>query len=103
MALKILDKSNFHEAIAGSKVPVIVDFSAEWCGPCRMIAQVLERMSAESGGKFEVYQVDTDTNPELAMEFHVSGLPNIVSFKGGTLYKRVVSAAPKETLLDLVR
>jgi len=103
VALKVLDSSNFHETIANSTVPVIVDFYAAWCGPCRMIAPVLEEMSAESNGEFEVYKVDTDTSPEIAIEFQVSSIPNIVSFKNGKLYKRVVGAVPKESLLDLVR
>ncbi|MCL2463290.1 MAG: thioredoxin [Defluviitaleaceae bacterium] len=103
MAVKVLDNSNFHETIKSSKVPVIVDFFATWCGPCRMIAPVLEQMSAEGGGQYEVYKVDTDQCPELAMEFQVSSIPNVVSFKGGNFYKRVVGAVPKEALLDLVK
>ena len=101
--IEVLNKSTFKQAISNSKNPVIVDFYADWCQPCKRISPLLEEISDENQGKLSVYKVNTDKDPDLAIEFSVTSIPNIVSFKNGKLYKRVVGAAPKEELLDLVQ
>jgi thioredoxin 1 len=103
MGLELLHTSNFKETISSSNLPVIVDFYADWCQPCKRISPVLEEIASENKGKIQVYKVNTDQDPDLAMEFQVMGIPNIVSFKNGLMYKRVVGVAPKEELMDLVK
>ena len=103
MGVEVLNKATFKQVISGSTTPVIVDFYADWCQPCRRISPLLEEISNENKGKLSVYKVNTDLDPDLAMEFSVTSIPNIVSFKNGQLYKRVVGVAPKEELLDLVQ
>ena len=103
MSVEVLNKATFKQVISSSKTPVIVDFYADWCQPCKRISPLLEQIANENEGKLSVYKVNTDQDPELAIEFNVTGIPNIVSFKDGKLYKRVVGVAPKEKLLDLVQ
>ena len=103
MSLETLNKDTFKEVISNSKNPVIVDFYADWCQPCKRITPLLEEIADENKDKLSVYKVNTDEDPDLAIEFSVTGIPNIVSFKDGKLYKRVVGVAPKEKLLDLVQ
>ncbi|MDR2649631.1 MAG: thioredoxin [Clostridiales bacterium] len=103
MSIDLLNKDTFKQAISDSQNPVIVDFYADWCQPCKRISPLLEEIADENKGKLNVYKVNTDKDPALAMEFNVTGIPNIVSFKDGKLYKRVVGVAPKEDLLDLIQ
>ena len=80
-----------------------MDFYADWCQPCKRISPLLEEIADEHKGKLSVYKVNTDKDPDLAIEYSVTGIPNIVSFKDGKLYKRVVGVAPKEKLLELIQ
>jgi thioredoxin 1 len=102
MGVERLHSGNFKETITTSSIPVIVDFYADWCQPCKRISPVLEEIAAENTGKLSVYKVNTDQDPDLAMEYQVLGIPNIISFKDGQMYKRVVGVAPKEDLMALV-
>ena len=102
MSIEVLTKETFNQTIAESKIPVIVDFYADWCQPCKRISRTLEEIAEESNGKFSVYKVNTDNDPDLAIEYNVSGIPNIISFVDGKLHKRVVGVVPKEELLELV-
>ena len=102
MSVEVLSKETFKQAISESKNPVIVDFYADWCQPCKRISPLLEEIANENEGKLSVYKVNTDKDPDLAIEYSVTGIPNIVSFIDGKLHKRVVGVAPKERLLDLV-
>lgn len=102
MAITELTDTNFEEIVAGSDVPVIVDFYADWCKPCKRIAPTLEEIASEKNGELLVCKVDVDQSQQLASAYQVMSIPNIISFKNGEMYKRVVGAVSKEDLLELV-
>ncbi|MDR1560632.1 MAG: thioredoxin [Clostridiales bacterium] len=103
MSIELLNKETFSKAVSDTTTPVIVDFYADWCQPCKRISPLLQEIADENQGKLNVYKINVDQEPEIAMEFNVTGIPNIVSFKDGKMYKRVVGTAPKEELLDLIQ
>ena len=95
-ALEITD-SNFNEIISKNKT-VLIDFWAEWCGPCRMIAPMIEELAGEYNGKAIVGKLDVDNNQESSVKFGVRSIPTLLVFKDGELVDRHVGAVPKETL-----
>ena len=97
MAIEVTD-ANFEEVVLKSEIPVLVDFWAEWCGPCRMVAPVVEDLSSEYDGKLLVTKVDVDSNPNVAMQFGIRNIPTILFIKGGQIVDKHVGAAPKSTL-----
>ena len=101
MTIQKLDKSNFKSTIESSAKPVIVDFYADWCVPCKMMAPVMEEI-AKIGG-IDVYRVDVDEDPELAVEFAVMSIPTIISFKDAKLYKKAIGAQGMVNILNLVQ
>lgn len=90
----------FDSVVLGSDKPVLVDFWAEWCGPCRMISPVLEELSNEYGDKITVAKVNVDFEPDLAMRYNVTGIPLVGLFQGGQMVKQLVGARPKASYLD---
>jgi len=86
---------NFGTTVGKSEVPILVDFWASWCGPCRMVAPVLEELADELDGKLRIGKVNVDENQELAMQFRVSSIPAFVLFKNGQAVDRAVGAMPK--------
>ena len=98
MATVNVDKSNFESDVLQSSEPVVVDFWAEWCGPCKMISPALEEIATELGGKVKIAKLNVDENPELAAQFGVRSIPTLMMFKGGQLTDTKVGAAPKTAL-----
>lgn len=97
MALEITD-ANFDEVVLKSDKPVLVDFWAEWCGPCRMVGPVVEELAKEYDGKAVIGKLNVDNNPGVAMKFGIRNIPTLLFFKGGQLVDRQVGAAPKSAL-----
>ena len=101
MAVEKLTMAAFEKEVLQSDKPVLVDFFADWCGPCKMMAPVLEEISNERAD-VKVLKVNVDEEPALAQKFGVMSIPTFISFKGGQMHKKAMGAGPKSTLLDLV-
>lgn len=98
MATVTVDKNNFQSEVLESSEPVVVDFWAEWCGPCKMIAPSLEEISEEMSGKVKVAKVNIDENPDIAAQYGVRSIPTLAMFKGGEVADIKVGASPKTAL-----
>jgi thioredoxin 1 len=90
--------SNFDEVVLKSDKPVLVDFWAEWCGPCRMITPIVKEMGEEYEGRAVMVKVDVDSNPEISARFAIRNIPTILFFKGGQTVDKQVGAVPKKVL-----
>jgi thioredoxin 1 len=95
--VKVTDQS-FDSDVLQAQTPVVVDFWAEWCGPCRMIGPALEEISNEMAGKVTIAKVNVDENPEIASKYGIRSIPTLMLFKGGELASQKVGAAPKGDL-----
>jgi thioredoxin 1 len=89
----------FDSEIRG-ETPVLVDFWAEWCGPCRMVAPVLEQIAAEQAGKLKIVKLNVDENQQTPMQFGVTGIPTMILFKDGEMLERIVGFMPKPQLMN---
>jgi thioredoxin 1 len=98
MATVKVDMNNFEAEVLQSVEPVVVDFWAEWCGPCKMIAPSLDEISVELAGKVKIAKLNIDENPELAAKFGVRSIPTLAMFKGGEVSDIKVGASPKTAL-----
>ena len=101
MALEITD-ANFEETVLQSDKPVLVDFWAAWCGPCRMVGPVIEEISSEYDGKAVVVKLDVDANQEFAAKYGVRNIPTVLMFKGGEVVGRQVGVAPKNVYTEAI-
>jgi thioredoxin 1 len=94
------DDNTFDEHVNGADLPVIVDFWAEWCGPCRMVAPILEQIASENEGKLVVGKLNVDDNPNIARRYEIMSIPTILIFKEGVLKKRLIGAKGKGQLME---
>lgn len=95
-------ESDFDSKVLGSEVPVLVDFWAPWCGPCRIVGPVIEDLARDHGGLIKVVKVNVDESPALASRYGVRGIPTIALFDGGTLRETLVGARPRADLEGLI-
>ena len=94
--------SNFDDEIKNSQIPILVDFWAEWCGPCRMVGPIIDELSKDFEGKAVVGKIDVDANQEFAAKYGVRNIPTVLLFKDGELVSRQVGVAPKKTYEDAI-
>ncbi len=103
MAEITITESNFESEVLSSGIPVLVDFWATWCGPCRMLAPIIEEIAKENEGTLKVGKVNVDEQPGLAAQFQVTGIPTVILFKNGIPEKKSVGYVPKSTLEALFK
>ncbi len=99
MAAVHLDQNNFKTEVLDSSIPVLVDFWAEWCGPCKMLSPILDQVATELAGKLKVAKLNVDESPDLAGQFNVMSIPTLIVFKKGEPVDQFVGAMPKDKLL----
>ena len=101
MSLKLTD-ANFQEEVLDSDKPVLVDFWASWCGPCRMVSPIVDEIGNESDGRYKVCKVNVDEEPDLAARFSVMSIPTLVVLMNGQVRNQSVGVIPKEKIIDMI-
>jgi thioredoxin 1 len=95
-----VSEQNFQKEVLDSSLPVLVDFTAVWCGPCKMVAPIVEQLSTEWAGKVKVVKCDADQNPNVLTKYGIMGIPTLMMFKSGKVAERVTGFQPKEKLVS---
>jgi thioredoxin 1 len=96
--LNYVTEADFQEEVIGATLPVLVDFTATWCQPCKMIEPIVKQLAGEWDGKVKVVKLDADQNPNIMMQYGVMGIPTLMLFKGGEVKERMTGFQPKEKL-----
>ena len=99
----VVTKANFNTEVIGSKVPVVADFWAEWCGPCKMIAPILKELAKEYKDKLKVAKIDVDQEPDLASQFNIVSIPTLLFFNKGQVVKQQIGAVPRQALEKIIK
>lgn len=102
-AAVIVNETNFEAEVLKSNVPVLVDFWAEWCGPCKMVLPIVEELAVEFSGQAKVCKVNVDQSPDLAGQFDVMSIPTLLIFKNGQIVDQMVGALPKVKLAEKLK
>jgi thioredoxin 1 len=97
-----IDESNFEKEVKNSEIPVMIDFWAVWCGPCKMIAPHVEEAAKIYAGKLKVAKVDVDNNNKIASQYAIMSIPAVMFFKNGNVVDQIIGAVPKKTLFDRI-
>jgi thioredoxin 1 len=100
MSAKNVTTASFQADVLDNPKPVMVDFWAEWCGPCRMVSPILDEIATEYADKIDIAKVNVDEEPQLAMQYGVTGIPMMAVFQGGTIAKQMVGARPKNAIVE---
>lgn len=98
-----INNDSFKEIVLDAKVPVLVDFYADWCGPCKMMTPVLEDVSEELGESAVIAKINVDENMDLAREYRIMNIPAMYVFKNGEVAEKIIGAVPKEQVLEAIR
>ena len=100
MSAKNVTTASFQADVLDNPKPVMVDFWAEWCGPCRMVSPILDEIATEYADKIDIVKVNVDEEPQLAMQYGVTGIPMMAVFQGGTIAKQMVGARPQNAIVE---
>ena len=96
--VKYVTESDFQDEVIGAELPVLVDFTATWCQPCKMIDPIVKQLAGEWDGKVKVVKLDADQNPNIMMQYGVMGIPTLMLFKGGDVKERITGYLPKDKI-----
>ena len=99
----IITNENFKTEVQNSNVPVLIDFWAAWCGPCRMLTPIIDEIAMESNGTYKVGKINVDEQPELAAKFSIMNIPTVIVVKDGNVVKKAVGVRPKEELIQMLK
>ena len=97
--VKYVTEENFENEVLKSNLPVLVDFTAAWCGPCKMLAPIVEELTLDWEGKANIYKMDVDTSPTTPIKYNVMGVPSLILFKDGEIAARITGFRPKKQLV----
>ncbi len=102
MSVLVCDSNNFDEIVLKSEIPVLVDFYADWCGPCKMMSPILDEISQEFEGKIKIAKVNVDDNPDLSSEYKIMSIPNMILFENGVKKENIVGARSKDDIIKFL-